>query len=335
MFSTAAYAQDFPFYPGVPSWNQPYVPPLVPGTGGYTTGGTAWGPVQLFDVHQGDTVVFDYVLDWWGLVPVGTSPMTDNGENMRLEYCCGVDNQNQWGHGQLGYWCLRCEFRFEAGRDFPVLWIDYTGGDAFGAHLEIKQVIPAPRSLFSGPDKQTAQSWRDAVGGATGLATVFAKGYCDYVAKDRICSAASLGSAIGGAVTAYLAKKANDPWDDYYQYPFDPQIHDPSDYGWYWTDDSDVNELIYAATVIAAYSEAGAITIDRASTCLAQYDGCVDWQADRLRSMQWILGVWTQDAAARLAIMRDQTNDAGDYDSASQLDQIAQQLWGAGDYLQQ
>src|SRR5262249_21631458 len=147
-----AQGNDFPFSPGVPIDFSPNIPVTMPVNGGqWAWGQTKWGPVQL-NAHKGDKIVMDYVMDYWRFAITYTAPLASAG-NIHYNWDQSVTNRSAWwrggddnhdGYPDLGYWCLRCEFIFEAGEDYPWVWIAYNGNSDFNAHLEIKQIIPAP-----------------------------------------------------------------------------------------------------------------------------------------------------------------------------------------------
>jgi hypothetical protein len=217
-WASTAHAQgnDFPFSPGVPSWGQPQLPSPVPGfdySYGYAPGGE---PRQLQN-RRGDTIVMDYVLDWWGLGPLSTSVMSNAGNDMR--WTGPDDRAGQWSHSPLGFWCLRCEWRFQAGDDNVWIWIDYTGSSQFGAHLEVKEIIPAPEpakpwfSVLTDPDKQTADNISLFFSAFTGVMYGAAAG---FGADWRLAGILGVLGYAGDKFANHFYQIARDPWDGDY-----------------------------------------------------------------------------------------------------------------------
>lgn len=335
----AAWTQDFGFIPGVSSWNQPWIAPFPATTGEYRSG-YAYGPVQLselgYSVRRGDTVQLDYIMDWWGLAITGTSVMSSNAMNMRYVYNDSLHpTQQQWDWGEVGRWCLRCTWVFEAGDDDPWIWIDYTGSDNFGAHLEVIQVIPTPvtaRSLYSAEEKENARWWRDTTGNVANYVGGVTIALC-LTGQTRYCATGTILAFLANAASNHFATIVQDPWDDWYQYPAEPNIPDPSAFGWGWTGDSEVDALMYATMVVAGYTDAANTTINRVSSCIAVNDSCQHWQQERLRDMHYQMSSWLYwNAAGHLANIRDQAWWDGVYDAYDPFNYGVQVLQGAGDY---
>src|SRR5262245_18579128 len=94
MFSTAAFAQGDDF-PGVPLPNPgfpptapgfPY-PPLPDGSNGWRTKGAVQ---KLWNVHKGDTVIIDQIMDcegcFWGFAVATIMPAVSGAQDLDLYY---------------------------------------------------------------------------------------------------------------------------------------------------------------------------------------------------------------------------------------------------------
>jgi len=327
----AAWAQDdFGFVPNVPPWNQPNLPPgPVPGMD--YQWGTVWGPEQL-NVRKGDTIRIRYKLDWWGLGPLSTAITGPNLENWRLDYSNGVNNRNQWGHPTgdgIGFWCIECDWLVDAGDDYVTIQLDYMGSSQFGAHLEVVDIIQAPRrSLYTAEQKDNARWWRDTTGNVTSYIDWAATLYC-WVIPLRYCGALVAGHFVSNNISNHFATIVVDPFDPWYQYPFEPEL----ELGWSLTGDYAIDAVIQSAMYASGYAQAADVTLNRASSCLEVGDGCVWWQMDRLRSQQYYAGWWLQNTANWLYVLRDEAYWDGEYDLYNVLDSAAGTLWGAGDFL--
>jgi hypothetical protein len=203
-------------------------------------------------------------------------------------------------------------------------------------HLEIKQVIPAAATqLYTQQQKDNARWWRDQTGAAAIVIGGYATLYCAQFGMDRTCAAGTIAGVILAWITNHFGNIVMDPWDDYYQWPFDPIFYDASAYGWGYWGDPNLDPLVYAGTIVAGYTEAANITINRASSCLAVNDGCVWWQLERLSSFQQITGSWTRYAAEHLAWLRDRAVGEGHHDAYDPFNRTVSVLWGAGEFLEQ
>jgi hypothetical protein len=115
--------------------------------------------------------------------------------------------------------------RFEAGEDYPTVWIAYNGNSDWNAHLEIKQVIPAPpRDVVSQQKKDAARAKANQQANWAAGLTVLAGGTCGYLPWE-FCVAISAMAGAFQLDSNRLNNIANDPWDDNYQSPYEPQYH--------------------------------------------------------------------------------------------------------------
>jgi hypothetical protein len=211
--SATAYAQgnDFPFTPDVPAWNQPVLPSPVPPFD-FNPGAdvpNSWVKAQN---RKGDTVVLRVVLDEWELGPLSLS-IVATATPAGLWWNGPDTPAGRWYHPGLGYWCLDCQWKAVAGDDNAGFWLTFVGSERFRAHLEVVDVIPAPRSLFSvlaDPDKQTAEGLSTALTGASG---VFAGSAIGFSADLPLSGAFWALSYAGSLFAGHFHEIARDPWD--------------------------------------------------------------------------------------------------------------------------
>lgn len=292
----AALAQnDFPFYPGYPSTQQPFVPgvPPVPLQDFVWDGSMAW---QQVDARRGDVIEFEYVMDWWGFAIVTTSPMISSGSGM--EYIPGGSaaspEHQQWGWGDIGYFCFRCRWRVTARDDYPWMWISYTGSNQFGAHLEIVQITTnAPKQAVTQAKKDAARdkaAKQDAW--SYGLNTL--AGNCFGRAPWEICVGIAAAAGAFYLDARRLDRIANDPWDPLFYEPYEPSFNFPinGQLDWYtWLPENDplgmgsyINNYVWNATVADGYNDMAAVSADRFSSAeMAGDGGSADMQYWRAR----------------------------------------------------
>jgi hypothetical protein len=329
LFSVRVEAQnDFPFSPGIPSWNQPFLPTPTPGYD-YKTG-TAYGPVQLGN-RKGDTIVLDYVLDWWGLGPLSTSVMSNAAQNTRWT---GPNTRaGQWGHDPLGFWCLRCEWRFEAGDDNVWIWIDYIGSEQFGAHLEVKQVIPRPLfSVLTDTDKNTASNIATALWAASG---VWAGAAIGFYSDPPLAAIFALMGYASDKFAGKFSEIARDPWDGDYCSGTPWEVSQQTMAELEWTQPYDVHGWFIASTeYIEAFVNQAITAANRALS--ADAAGATDcawarryesiWALNQMGNWMWAFR-WSVEATAD-----DYVGKYGDmtamYEWASSLSYIASWLEG-------
>jgi hypothetical protein len=229
LMSATAYAQgnDFPFSPDVPAWGQPVIPSPVPPFD-FNPGAdvpNSWVQAQN---RKGDTVVLRVVLDEWELGPLSLSIMA-SAPPAGLWWDGPDTPPGRWWHPGLGYWCLQCTWKAVAGDDNAGFWLTFVGSERFRAHLEVVDVIPAPRSLFSvlsDPDKQTSEGIATGLTAASGVFAGSAIGFSADLPLSGIFWALSYA---GGLFSAHFHEVARDPWDGDYcsaTYPaIDPQTN--------------------------------------------------------------------------------------------------------------
>lgn len=304
--ATSLWAQGNDFSPGAPTWGQvPWLPPgsiPPPGNSDWSSGEVAHQ--TLWGVRRGDTIVFDAVLNGWGWGALYLSPMCNDCLNMR--YMPPTDGsaspQEQWWHGQLGYWCLRCEWRAEAGQDNPTIWYSYTGQrySWFDAYLEWKYTIavPAQRQVVPQEKKDAAhakaarqEQWAAGLG-------VLAAGVCGFVPWE-VCVAIA---AMSGAFQLDAARlRAVDPWDWDYCTPYE------GTFNWYvvpwfgympedgsagpWGMAPYINSYMYHATIIDGLHDMIYVSTNRSNSAwLAGDYGCSDMQYWRANWAIWAAG---------------------------------------------
>src|SRR5215471_20767872 len=133
--TTQADAQgiDFPggWFAPAPSWSS--VPTFSPQPGWDWHNGTAAGPYYLQN-HAHAKVQVQFVFDWWSLGPVQFVIRTSGDNNMHW-----LDGGSWW----QGTCILHCTAEFEATTDNVVVWLEFTGTNQFGAHLEFTITEPA------------------------------------------------------------------------------------------------------------------------------------------------------------------------------------------------
>jgi len=255
-----------------------------------------------------------------------------------LTYLGDQNNQYEhWGYNTYGRrdkggdFCISCPWRFTAQAWNPWIYVNYwDSGDGWDVDLNVIGIsTPPPRRLYTAAQKDNAHLWYTiSINATVGIGETAVVGCA--VSPGLGCLALTVGTGIAGGFAWYFGTKVNDPWDDWYQYPAEPVIRDASEYGWWWTGDSDADALTYAGIVIQAYAEAGVTTINRASTCLAQNDNCADWQIQRLHDIDGVLGWWSRYASGDLEILRGRTDNP---DVAAALEYGRQVTWGISDFL--
>src|SRR5262249_49492272 len=309
----AAWAQGDDF-PGVPIVNPGFPPQPLPGSppnpqyssGEWRTKGQTF---KLWEVKKGDRVYIDQVMDcvgcYWRLAVAWIMPAVQGAQDLRLEYPEGVNNINQWGHGNAGGWCIHCLWSFTAGDDYPEVALVYYGSGDFWAQLVVVGVVPAPqpaRSLYTQEQKDNARWWQSTSGTARDYLNAAAIGFCATGNNVGLCLGSSIAEFLAAKIGDHYGNRAADPPDSDYQSLFQPQVP----YLWGLWGVWPFDQLMAGGEIVIGYLEAANITINRASTCLANNDSCVWTQLEHLRQLQQIAGWWMQYAENCLEIIRDQ-----------------------------
>lgn len=298
MVTNAAFAQgnDFPTPIGnIPPWGPPPQPgfPPPPGDSNWSSGAVAGSFQTLWGVRKGDTIGFDVVLDGWGLGALYLAPMCSNCTSMR--YLPPTDGsaspQEQWWHGQLGTWCLRCGWEAVAGDDDPQIWLDYTSQKDlwFAAHLEWKYTIPRPSfaswfKVLTDPDKQQAGGIANAFSDMGSVWTGASIAFSPYNVKLSAIFAA-MGYGADKLASRY-SEMQRDPFDWNYcsavGWDYDWQAHNDLAWTWPYTDNSGT-WLPYSIVMMISMGNAAQVAIDRALSA-AQV---ADWGDSSAENCAW------------------------------------------------
>lgn len=335
-----AQGNDFPggFWAPSPSWSP--VPTLTPVLGWDWHSGTAAGPYYLSN-QRGATIRIAFVFDWWSLGPVQFVIRTNGDDNMHW-----VDG------GQWMGWCIRCSFEFQATGDNTVAWLEYTGTDQFGAHLEVESISDGIQTVAAAYTQEEKDRFaRDAANIARAAAALqiiarVTSGSPDMIMQ-LISKLTQTGASAGGLAALYLEAQAADPWDDLHEYPYDPPLPDGDYSSCSGSDFGDGIAEQYCNELVGTMRWAG-MNSDGAYVSANRYgSGGPLWQYDRTRDFARRLGDDLAYGAWVVAVLRDEFNGDIGYqqnhniwlgecncDAVSEFDNLSRALYEAGWYLQ-
>ena len=161
---------------------------------------------------------------------------------------------------------------------------------------------------------------------------------------EQAATAAALGAAYA---QAYLEAAALDPWDDYYNWPYDAPVPSAEQLGLERCAGESTaaiycNVMIDMIQHVAQNGDGAYVSLNRSGTC-AQIPGsdCAQWQAERAYAYLHLMGDYMRWAGWTFAVLREEYSYNGqdlyspecDCPLTWVLNEASNDFWNSGSYL--